>query len=215
MAPVVLALTPFAAVIGVTIHHSHVDHLAAWSGSFLICAGTAQLTSVQLLDQRAAPAAIVLTVVLINARFAFYGATFARWFSQEPLRRRLLLAFPLVDQLFALCADHFARAEPNRADRRSYYVGAAAVLVAGWVTVQAIATVFAGSLPDTDVLGLAAPLVLTGLVVRSSSSRGPVVAAMTGALFTVMAVPIANHVGLLVGVGAGLVFGGLSERRMP
>ena len=53
--PVLLSLMPLAVVIGVAARHAGVDLAAAWSASFLLCAGTAQLTIIELLGAGSAP----------------------------------------------------------------------------------------------------------------------------------------------------------------
>src|SRR5262245_34179416 len=151
--PLLAGLVPFATVIGVAIHRTGVDAGASWAASILVCAGAAQLTAIELLGAGAAPLAIVATVVVINARFALFSAGLARWFETESLRRRLLLAFPLVDQLFLLCQRRFTDSD-EPAERRAYYLGAAGTLVAGWSLTQAVALRFAGSIPDAELLRL-------------------------------------------------------------
>lgn len=211
--PIALGVAPLAVVLGVTIHGARIDHLGAWAGSFLMCAGSAQLAVVQLLDQGAAPLAIVGTAALINSRFALYSAGFSAWFADQPLRHRLLLAFPLVDQLYVLCGQRFARAPMAPRERRAYYVGASGVLVVGWVTVQAVALHFASSIPDPRSLELAAPLAFVGLLTGAVRDRATGTAALAGGLVAVVAAAAPHHLALIVGIGAGVAAGSAIEGR--
>jgi len=205
--PLLLSVMPLAVVIGATAQRSGLDTGAAWAASILICAGTAQLTAIQLLGDGAAPLAIVLTTTVINGRFALYSARLASWFADEPLSRRLVLAFPLVDQLFFfLCQRQFTGAETPLA-RRSYYIGSALTLVCGWSATQAVAMTFASSIPDVGVLRLAAPLVLVGLLARSISGRAHLAAAAVGGSVAVLAAGAPAHLNLVIAIGAGLLAG--------
>src|SRR5690606_25293477 len=127
-------------------------------------------------------------------------------------RRRLLLVFPLIDQLFVLCAERFATTA-GRAERRAYYTGATLVLVGIWAAGQAIGLRFSAVLPSGAQLELAAPLALTGLLVSGRLDAGMRVAALAGALAAVVAGAAAPKAGLLAGAAAGLAAGTLADRR--
>lgn len=205
--PLLAAVTPFAVVIGVTIAGADVDPVAGWAASLLLCAGTAQLTAVQLLDHGATPLAVIATVVVVNSRFALYSAGLARWFADEPLWRRLVLAFPLVDQLFVLVSTRFASRPHAAHERRAYYTAAAAVLVTGWVATQALAVRFAASIPDVGVLRLAPALVFVGLLTGAVGDRGTAAAAVVGGVGAVAAAGAPNHLGIVVGIALGIAAG--------
>jgi predicted branched-subunit amino acid permease len=213
--PMLLGVAPLALVIGATVHAAAVDKLAGWSGSFLLVAGTAQLTSIELIDRGVAPAVVIATVALINMRFALYSPTFARWFRTEPLRRRLWLVFPLVDQLYVLCVARFERGDLEADERRAYWVGAAATLALGWTVLQAAALLFAGALPTPSTLAAVAPISLAGLLGLSVKDRATAAAAAAGALAALLATGLPNQTGLLVAVAAGALLGSVADRRAP
>jgi predicted branched-subunit amino acid permease len=211
--PVLLGVLPLAMVIGIAVRDAGVDRAPAWTASFLLCAGAAQLTAIELLGSGTAPLAIVLTTTLINSRFVLYSAGLARWFSSEPLWRRLLLALPLVDQLFVVCQRRFASHADSPDDRRWYYLGAAVTLVTGWSGGQAVAIVFAPALPGMGVLHLASPLVFIGLLTASLKNRAGLVAAVAGGASVVAAAGLPFHLNLAVGIGAGLAAGLVVTKR--
>jgi predicted branched-subunit amino acid permease len=214
--PVLLGVLPVALAIGVTAHRAGVDPLAAWSASFLFCAGTAQLTAIELLGAGAAPFTIVLTVALINSRFVLYSAGLARWFEGEPMWRRLLLAFPLVDQLFVVCERRFSTEGGSVRARRWYYVGAAVTLVGGWSATQAVAVGLGSSVPNLGVLQYTAPLVFVALLTGAVRDRAGAVAAVVGAVVAVTTIPVPFHLNLAAGIAAGLVAGRVADgRRSP
>lgn len=205
--PVLLGVLPLAMVIGIAAHDSGIDRAPAWTASFLLCAGAAQLTAIELLGSGTAPLAVVATTALINSRFVLYSAGLARWFASEPLWLRLLLAFPLVDQLFVVCQRRFTTHEEVPVGRRWYYLGAAATLVTGWSAAQAVAIGFAPALPGTALLRLASPLVFVGLLMASLKDRAGLVAAIVGGAGVIAAARLPFHLNIAAGIGTGLAAG--------
>src|SRR5687768_18594786 len=76
--PMVIGLVPFGLAIGSASASLDVDRTAAWAGSWLILAGSAQLAVMQLLDEGAAPLVVVFAALMINARFVVYSAEIGR-----------------------------------------------------------------------------------------------------------------------------------------
>src|SRR5687768_13722153 len=98
--PAVIGLVPSGIAMGVASAVLGVDRAAAWAGSWLVLAGSAQLAVMQLLDEGAAPLVVISAALMINARFVVYSAGLAEWFPAATRRTRLLLAIPVVDQLY-------------------------------------------------------------------------------------------------------------------
>ena len=92
--PLAAAVLPFGLAIGATIADSELWAPGALAGALLLMAGASQLAVVGLLNSGAGIVVAVGTALLINARFVLYSAGLARWFRDEPLWRRLLLALP-------------------------------------------------------------------------------------------------------------------------
>lgn len=213
--PIALGLLPFAFAIGAAIRASGIDPLAGWAGAPLIFAGAAQLTTVQMLGAGAAPLVIVASALAVNARVLMYGAAAAPWFRGVPLRRRLLLALPIIDPLYLPCAARFRRGDLDRAERQAFYAGAAALLGSMWTAGQGVALVAGASLPAALALDVAAPLAFAGLLATAVAGRGAVVAAATGAVVAVVAVGLPFQSAVLVAAVAGVAAGTIDDRRRP
>ena len=104
-----------------------IDRLTTWIGSWSMVAGTAQLTAMQLLHEGAAPVVALLAALVVNARFAVYSAGLVQWFPAASRRQRLLIAFPLVDQVYMTSTAAFQRQPMDHRQRRAFYLGAAAL----------------------------------------------------------------------------------------
>ena len=72
---------------------------------------------------------------------------------------------------------------------------------------------FATAVPDTTLLGLAAPLVFVGLLTTAVRDRAGLTAAVAGAVGALLAVPLPGHLAILAGVLVGTGAGSLTTRN--
>jgi len=208
--PMVLGVVPFALAIGAAIGSSSIPSAAGVASGPAILAGSAQLTTVQMLDAGVAPVVIIASALMINARILLYSASMAPWFREEPLRRRLLLAVPVIDQLHFTCIPRFERGDLDQRGRRLYYAGAAGWLVGAWVMAQALAVAVGARLPDAAGLRVAAPLAMAGLLARTLPDRRSVTAAASAAVLAVVGVGLPLHSTVLVAAVGGMLAGSLA-----
>jgi len=211
--PMVVAVVPFGLAIGAAIGPSALPDAAGWSGAPLILAGSAQLTALNMLDGGAAPVLAVLAAVAVNARLLVFGAGAARWFGSLPVRRRLLLAFPLIDQLYAVCEARFARGDLDVRGRQAFYAAAAAVLAASWMAAQAVGLAAGAAVPAGAGLDLAAPLAFAGLLARMSWSGPALAAGATAAGVASVGVGLPFHSSVLAAIAAGVAVGSALGQR--
>lgn len=207
MLPMIAGVVPFGAAIGATIGTSDVPAPQGVASAGLILAGSAQLSVVEMLDAGATPLVIVLSALLINARLLLYSASLAPWFADEPLRSRLVLALPVIDQLHFTCVPRFERGDLDAAGRRWFYAGGAIALATSWIAAQWVAIVAGAALPMWTGLHIAAPLALAGLLAKAIQGRAAANAAAAGATVAVLGAGLPFHgaviVATLVGIAAG------------
>lgn len=201
--PVTVSVMPFAAVIGVTI--AQTPAVPAWVGLLagpVIYAGSAHLAAVGLLDAGAGAATILATVAIINARLSMYGAVIEPHFRGQPAWFRWLAPHFLVDQTYALATARTDLEEPARF--RRYWTTIGVVLGLGWTAAMATAVLLGPVIPAHSPLDFAATAVFVGLLVprlRERVARRP--AAIAGVV-ALIAAPLPNGLGLLVGALAGI-----------
>ena len=207
MVPVVVGFLPFALVIGTVIADRGAG-LAGWSGSWLIYGGGAHLAALRLLGTSGALIAIA-TATLLHTRLVLYGASLGRLWSDQPRWFRLVAAAMIIDPTWAL-AEQQAHRDPR--SQRAHFLAAGTVLGLGWSAGIAVGAMV-GSRLRLDVLDVAVPLCLVAMVVprlAPSGERWPVVAAASAAVVTA-GWPAGTS--QLAAIAAGLVAGGLSDRR--
>ena len=214
MTPMVIGIVPFGLAIGAAIGASGTTASQGIASAGLILAGAAQLSVVKMLEAGATPLVIVLSALMINARLVLYSASLAPWFTDEPLRRRLALALPVIDQLYFTCIPRFEQGDLDASGRRWFYAGGAIFLAGSWVAAQTIAIVAGAALPAWTGLHIAAPLALAGLMAKSIQSRSAMNAAGVGALVAVFGVGLPFHSAVLVATLVGIAAATATEGRV-
>ncbi|HXV94034.1 MAG TPA: AzlC family ABC transporter permease [Pseudonocardia sp.] len=210
MAPVVLGVFPLGMVVGVAAHEAS---LAAGSGlltSFLMYGGVANLTALTLAGSGAGVLAVLLAVLIVNARFAVYGASLEPRFRNQPAWFRWLAPHTIVDQTYAVATGRDDL--DDDASFRRWWIAAGAVLGAGWCGAVAAGIVLGPVLPADSPLAIAAPACLVALLVPRLRELPGAAAAATAGVVAAVAAGLPHHAGLPMAVVAGLVAGAATDR---
>jgi branched chain amino acid efflux pump len=205
--PMVVGVVPFGIAIGAVAAKAHMPTTIGLTGSVLLLGGSAQLTIIQLLDGGATAVVVVVAALLINARFLVYGAGLASWFPTTSTRGRLLLAAPLVDQLYLAATAEFQAGWRDEAGRRRFYAGAALHLWIAWIAAQVIGALAGRGVPGWLGLDAASSIALSGLLAAAVSSRAAMRAAAAAGAVMVIVSPLGTPslmiVAMLVGIAVG------------
>lgn len=211
MAPLLVGLAPFGLLLGAVVADS-VNPVAAWAGTLPIYGGSAHLAVLGPLGHTGGLLVAAVAGVLVNLRVIVYSSALAPLWSGSRWWARALAAATVIDPTW-MVAEQRARRPGTLADRRAHYVGAAAVLSAGWlafVTTGAVGGALAGG---AAVLGVALPLCLLELVLPHLSSRPGAAAVAAAAVVTVGTADLPAGVGLLLAMVVAAVTGLAVERR--
>jgi predicted branched-subunit amino acid permease len=210
---VIVAYVPFALALGAAMASTRVDPLVAWSSSFLVFAGAAQLVSVQLLSDGSGAVIVVLTALVVNSRHLLYSASLSPHTRTWGRGARRLSAYFLADPVYALAIARFeSRENGGDESRLRYYLAMAITLWAGWVALTGAGGLLAGLLPEDLPLQLAAPLTFLLLLLPTLKSRASYVAAAAAGLVALAASALPLGVGMLLAAVVGVGSGALIER---
>ncbi|MEZ5206741.1 MAG: AzlC family ABC transporter permease [Acidimicrobiales bacterium] len=209
--PLAVGALPFGIVFGVTAASSSLTWWEGLVASALIMAGAAQLALVDPIDTDTPWLLAVVTALIINARFLLYSTALAPAFRRFPVRWRYGLAHLMTDQAAVTGIVYF---EHQRDDdtRRWFFAAVGMVFSAAWLAGTAIGLAFSASMPEALPLGFAVPLTFLALLVPAVRSRPMVVAAVVGALATVLAAPLPQGLNILLGGIAGVAAGVVANR---
>lgn len=201
--PFAVALIPFGLAVGGTSATIGLSGATALFGAVALLAGAAQLAALEVLGSGGGVLSVAVVAGLVNLRFVFYGAGVAGWFAERPLRRRLLLAFPIVDQTFMLCQRRFAD-EHDPTWRQRYYLSGTALLGSTFVLSQVVGFNVGANMPGWLGLHLAAPLAFAGMLATAMTTGRDFLAGAVAAVVVVGATGLLGPVTLPLAVVAGV-----------
>lgn len=113
-APLQLGVAPFAMLYGIGALAAGMPAWLAQLASAVVFAGAAQLVIVQMLAAGAGAVPVGLSAGLLNLRHLLYSASVAEYVRHLPRRWRLLLAYLLTDEAYAVAILRY-RADDERA----------------------------------------------------------------------------------------------------
>jgi 4-azaleucine resistance transporter AzlC len=213
--PLWLGAAPFGAIYAVSALAAGLSWEQTLAMSLLVFAGASQFTAAGLFAAAAAPATIVITTLVINARHLLLAASAAPFVRRARLATKALLAFQLTDESYAIGMRKWLAGQGSVA----YQLGANVSMYVIWQA-STIAGILLGALiPDPAAYGLdlVFPLTFIGLLVpllRDPDSgradrTGLVVAALAAALTVVGALLLPGSWYILI---AGIVASGVGAR---
>ncbi|MFT6271735.1 MAG: putative branched-subunit amino acid permease, partial [Dinoroseobacter sp.] len=84
-APFVVVVAPFALVFGVIATEAGLNLAEVMGFTFLVIAGAAQLTALQLMTENAPTVVVLVSALAVNLRMAMYSASLAPHLGNAPL----------------------------------------------------------------------------------------------------------------------------------
>jgi predicted branched-subunit amino acid permease len=220
VAPMLLGVIPFGLVAGATPVTGGLGADAAVGLSTIVFAGASQLAAADVLADGGSAVVAALAACTINLRMLLYSASLAPLLATESLRRRMLTAYLLTDQAYAVSITRWT-ADGDRPERRlPYYFGAGGLLWVVWLLSTIVGALIGSAVPEDLPLDFAVPLVFLVLLVPAISSRPAAMAALVGGAAAVAAAeagagPLSVMVGAVAGIAAGAVAETVMERRRP
>lgn len=206
MLPWLAGVVPFGLVIGVSVAQADVATFTGWLTGPLIYGGSAQIAAIEMFDAGAAPAVVLLTVLVINLRLVLYSGAMATYWRDTPRWWRVLAAYLLVDPSFVV-GDNRYRRGGDLAGGHAHYLGGAVLLWVSWLLAIGLGATAGAQLPAALRLEFLIPLYLIGEVSRRLSDAATRRAALTAATVAVLAFAVPFHLGMLLAIVAGLAAG--------
>ncbi len=218
IAPMLIGVIPFGLVAGVLPVTEGLGGPAAIGFSTIVFAGASQLAAIEVLGDGGTAVVAALAACTINLRILLYSASLSPYLARESLLRRLVAAYLLTDQAYAVSIIRWGDQERGAADyeaagrRWSYYLGAALTLWVPWQLATVTGVLLGNAVPGSLPLGFAVPLVFLVLLVPTLTSVHAVVAAVVGGVTTVVSLELgAGALSVMIGALAGVVAGALTD----
>lgn len=209
--PLAAGTMPFAIIFGSLAVAAGLPPLAAVAMSIIVFAGSAQFISISLIGGGAALPVIWLTTFVINLRHALYSATLQPATRSWPLRWRLLAAFWLTDECFAIVERRLQTC--GETDVLAYYVGSAIFFYLNWIAWTAVGAFVGQQIPGLQGLGLEFAMLATfaAMVAPQLKSLTPVAVALAAGSVAWIAHGLPYKLGLILAASAGIAVGVLID----
>ncbi len=219
-APLQLGVVPFGMLYGIGALAAGMPAWLAQLASAVVFAGAAQLVIVQMLTAAAGALPIGLTASLLNLRHVLYSASVADYVRHLPRRWRLLLAYLLTDEAYAVAILRYQTSSTSTADdgatattagmpdlRHWYFLGCGFTLWATWQLSTAAGLVFGATIPAEWDIDFAVPLTFIALLTLLLRERAGQAAALVAALGALTFATLPYKLGLVAAILLGLVAG--------
>jgi predicted branched-subunit amino acid permease len=214
--PLLVAVGPFGLITGVAMAAGGIPPLEAMAMSVFVYAGASMLAATQLIAAGAPALVVVAAAFIVNLRLFMYSASMRPYLLGEPLHRRLLLSYALVDNPYALFIQRYST-HPEAGGKFEYFAGMSVPIWLCWQACVAIGIAAGAKLPAAWKLEFAAPLAFIAMTIPFLRGRPMLAAALSAGATAVLANGLPLKLGLAlaaaVGICFGLLFEGLSRAR--
>jgi 4-azaleucine resistance transporter AzlC len=213
--PMQIATIPFGLVFGALAIEIGLNVTETMTMTALIVGGVSQLVALNMLAEQAPPLMVVLTAALVNLRMAMYSAAIAaRWQGVGPLPR-VLAAWFLNDQSFAISLRRYdEHPQMPAAERSAFFLGSGACCFSVWTCATLVGALAGAGLPEDWPLEFAVPVVFIAASAPFLRRWPNLAAGLTACTLAVVLRDLPHSLGLiagsLAGIGVGMV---LSEMR--
>jgi predicted branched-subunit amino acid permease len=208
-----IGIAPFGLVAGVAVAEAHLGVGVSIGLSTIVFAGASQLAMTHVLADGGAALVAVVAACTINLRMVLYSASLAPHLARERMGRRLIAAYVLTDQAYAVSITRWGD-DDDQDLRFAFFVGAGFLLWGVWQVSTLIGVLIGGALPEWLHLDFAIPLVFLVLLVPTITDRPSVVAAVAGGAGAVIGAELGvGDMSILTGALSGIVAGVLAERH--
>jgi len=205
--PIVVGVTPFGLIFGAIAVSAGLPATLAQMMSVVIFAGSAQFVAAGLIGTGTPVLILLLTTLVINLRHLLYSASLAEHVRFLPLRWKLLLAYLMTDEAYAVTIIHYMGDRSHPQHRHWFFLGAGLTLWSAWQVTTALGIILGAGIPPSWSLDFALPVTFIAIVVPSLKDKPQVAAALTAGITAVIVHDLPYQLGLIVATLAGIIVG--------
>ena len=207
VAPLVMGIAPFGMVCGASAIAAGLTPWQTVAMNWIIFAGSAQITTTQLLVGGAPAWVIISTGAIVNLRFMMYSASLGLHLRALSRPWQMLLAYLITDQSYALAIIRYMQPGERR-HRHWFLLGISGAIWLCWQSASVAGILLGRLIPPDWPLDFIVPLTFIAIVVPLLSSRAMRCAALAGGAASVLLVlPLKLNLiaAALIGIVAGMV----------
>lgn len=210
--PFVLVIIPFSTLFGVIATEAGLNVFETMAFSVVVIAGAAQFTALQLMQENAPTAIVLLSALAVNLRMAMYSASLTPYLGAAPLWQRALCAYVTVDQSYVVAVAKFEN-EPDMtvSERVRFFFGAVSPIVPLWYIFTLVGALLGAQVPDSLALDFAIPITFLAMIAPMFRTLAHVVAAFVAVAVALLAANVPYSLGLLIAGVIGMMAGAQTE----
>jgi 4-azaleucine resistance transporter AzlC len=213
--PILLGVLPFGLIYGVlAITQAHLPADVAQAMSAIVFAGSSQFVGQQLMAAGTPGVVIVVTTFIVNLRHALYSASVAPFVKPLRARWKVLLAYLLTDEAYAVTITHYEQTEVPVVHKHWFYFGAGLALWSTWQASTAVGIFFGAQVPDSWGLDFTLALTFIALVVPRLKDRASTGAALAASVVAIIGSVLPYKLGLMAAALSGIIVGMIIEARV-
>lgn len=212
MVPIMTGVVPFGAVMGAAAAEAKMALGQSVWMNLIVFAGAAQLAALDLMTKNATIIVIVATGLIINLRFILYSAAIAPVLAKEGFWTKLVSAYFLTDQSYAVMNAHESYFKTSR-DPVQFYFGACVCMALTWHLSVLAGYLFGNFAPRAWALDYAVPLSFIVLIVPTLKSRAYVMVAVCSALAALVLHDLPFNLGLIVSAAIAIGLAAILMRK--
>ena len=209
--PILLGVAPFGMIYGVLAVGAGLPVSIAQAMSSIVFAGSSQFIATTLFAAGTPFLVVALTTLIVNLRHALYSASIAPYVAHLPARWKLLIAYLLTDEAYAVAIVRYRNPAGGNGGHY-YYLGTALALWGTWQVSTAVGVFFGAQVPESWGLDFTLAVTFIALVVPALTDRPSALAAVVAALVAVAAYDWPYRLGLMTAALAGILTGLIAER---
>ena len=211
--PLVVGAIPFGIIFGTLAASSGLSAGGALAMSALVFAGSSQFIAVGMIATGTGWLLIVLTAFVVNLRHLLYAVSLLPHIKALPQRWKILLAFFLTDEAFAVVIRRY-ESQDRSPFKHWYYLGGAIAMYINWLLCTLLGVTAGQLIPNATEWGLdfAMSVTFIGIIIPYLKTRPMLVAVVAAGLAAVVANPLPHKLGLIVAAIIGIAAGVYTEK---
>lgn len=211
-APFLFVVGPFALLFGVLAAEAGLSVFEALTFSFVVVAGAAQFTALQLMSENAPTVIVLVSALAVNLRMAMYSASLTPYIGEAPMWQRALAAYFIQDQAYACCiVEYETRPQLSVPERMSFYVGSLIPVIPAWYGLTVVGAAIGQQVPDSWALDFALPIAFIAMLAPMLRTAAHVVAAFVSVVVSLLAAGMPYSLGLLIAGVLAMLAGAQAE----
>ena len=205
---------PFGLIYGALAVTAGLSRGAAVLMSAIVFAGSAQFIAVGLVAAGTPGLIIIATTLVVNLRHMLYSATLLPYLKELSLRWRLMLAFWLTDETFAVSVGRWTRSDDSP-HKKWYQLGSSLAMYLNWQIWCFIGVLVGESIPNAGSWGLdvAMPVTFIGMTIPFVRSTPMLICVLAAGMTAYFFAFLPYKLGLMLAAAAG-IFAGLAAERV-